>query len=144
MEPTRRNKFSFETLTAIVVGTIVTVLIQQFFFKTPTLDEAMKKAAKDLNKTCPQMVDQYSRLDSTFVMPGHKFQYNYTLVNLEKSEVNLDTVKKYIEPGIINNVKTNPGLKKLREKKVTFNYCYRDKKGEFVLNIEVTPDRYKE
>lgn len=143
MEQPKRKKLTIETLVGIVVGTVVMVLVQQFFFKAPTLDEAMTKAAKDLNKTCPIMVDQYSRLDSTLALPGHVFQYNFTLVNLEKSEVNLDTVKKYIEPGIINNIKTNPEMKKLRDNKVAFNYYYRDKKGVFVLNIAVTPDQYQ-
>jgi hypothetical protein len=88
------------------------------------------------------MVDQDTRLDNAVALPGNVFQYNYTLVNLEKSEVNIDTVKKYIEPGIINNVKTSPDLKAYRDNKVTMAYYYKDKNGVFVLKISVTPDMY--
>ena len=89
------------------------------------------------------MIDQYTRLDNTVAFPNKSFQYNYTLINMDKSEVNLDTVKKYIEPGIINNVKTNPDLKIYRENNTTMIYNYRDKNGVFVLKIAVTPEMYK-
>ena len=60
-----------------------------------------------------------------------------------KAEINLDTVKKYFEPGLINNVKTNPDLKTYRDNKTTMIYSYRDKKGEFVVKFSVTPDMYE-
>jgi hypothetical protein len=104
----------------------------------------MMEAASELNKTCPFMVDKDTRLDNAAALPGNIFQYNYTLVNLDKSEVNVDTVKKYVEPGLINNVKTSPGLKVYRDNKVTMAYNYRDKNGVFVLKITVTPDLYAE
>jgi hypothetical protein len=75
-------------------------------------------------------------------MPNNIVQYNYTLVNLDKYEVNIDTVIKYIKPGLINNVKTNPDLKAYRDNKVTMAYNYKDKNGVFVLKINVTPDLY--
>jgi hypothetical protein len=116
----------------------------QQLFKAPSFDKAMMEAASELNKTCPIMVDQDTRLDNALALPDNIFQYNYTLVNLEKSEVNVDTVKKYVEPGLINNVKTNPDLKVYRDNKVTMAYNYRDKNGVFVLKINVTPDLYAE
>src|SRR5260221_1169152 len=107
-------------IVGIIVGVVAFVLsyfvVQQFFFKTPSFDKAMMEAASELNKTCPVMVDKETRLDNAVAMPDNIFQYNYTLVNLNKADVNIDTVKKYIEPGIINNVKTNPDLKNYRDK----------------------------
>ena len=102
----------------------------------------MMEAASELNKTCPIMVDKDTQLDNAVAMPDNVFQYNYTLVNLEKSQVNIDTVKKYIEPGLINSVKTNPDLKNYRDNKVTMAYSYKDKNGVFILKISVTPDLY--
>jgi len=117
--------------------------VQYFFFSPPSFDKVMMQAASELNKTCPVMVDQYTRLDNAVALPVNSLQYNYTLVDALKSEVNLDTVKKYIEPGIINNVKTNPDMKIYRDHKTTFIYYYRDKNGEFVLKLSVTPDMYQ-
>ena len=88
------------------------------------------------------MVDKDTRLDNAVALPGNVFQYNYTLINLNKDEVNPDTVKKYIEPAIINGVRTNPDLKIYRDNKTTMTYSYRDKNGVFILKIPVTPEMY--
>jgi hypothetical protein len=97
-----------------IIGTIAGIVAfglayfgAQQLFKTPSFDKAMMEAASELNKTCPIMVDQDTRLDNALAFPDNIFQYNHTLVNLDKSELNVDTVKKYLEPELINNVKTN-------------------------------------
>lgn len=75
--------------------------VQQLYFKTPSFDKEMMQAASEINKTCPVMIDEQTRLDNTVALPDNSFQYNYTLVNLTKAEINLDTVRKYLEPVII-------------------------------------------
>ena len=139
-----KRKRIIGTIVGIITFALAYVGVQQIFFKPASFDKTMMQAASELNKSCPIMVDQYTRLDNAAAMPNNTFQYNYTLVNLEKSEVNIDTVKKYVQPGLINNVKTNPDLKLFRDNKVTMAYNYRDKKGVFVLKITVTPDLYVE
>ena len=108
MEQVDNNKL--KKTFGVIVGVITFGLAYfgaQQMFKAPSFDKAMMEAASELNKTCPIMVDQDTRLDNAVALPGNIFQYNYTLVNYEKSELNIDTVKKYIEPGLINSVKTN-------------------------------------
>jgi hypothetical protein len=129
-------------IVGIVIFGLTYFAVQQIFFKPASFNNAMMEAASELNKSCPIMVDQDTRLDNAIALPDNVFQYNYTLVNLNKSEVNIDTVKKYVEPGLINNVKTNPDLKMYRDNKITMAYNYRDKNGVFVLKISVTPDKY--
>lgn len=138
------RKKTIGTIAGIVAFGLSYFAVQQIFFKPVTFDKAMMEAASELNKTCPIMVDSETRLDNAAALPDNMFQYNYTLVNLDKSEVNLDTVKKYFEPGLINNIKTNPALKAYRDNKVTMAYNYSDKNGVFVLKIKVTPDLYAE
>lgn len=146
MEQPTETKDKKKKLTGIVVGIIAFGLsyfaVQQIFFKPPSFDKVMMQAASELNKTCPIMVDEYTRLDNAVALPGNVFQYNYTLVSITKAEVNLDTVKKYIEPAIVNNVKTSPDLKIYRDNKTTMTYYYKDKDGEFVHQFSVTPDQY--
>lgn len=117
--------------------------VQQIFFSPPSINKMMMQEASEINKTCPIMVDQYTRLDNVLASPPKSFQYNYTLVNLTKSDVNLDTIKKYVEPAILNNVRTNPDMKTLRKNKVTMIYYYKDKNGNFVYKYTVTPDMYQ-
>lgn len=133
-------------LNKVILGIIFAascIGLVQFYFSPPSFDKAMLEIASEMNKVCPLMVNKDTRLDNAVALPDNIFQYNYTLLNSELSEINVDTVKKYTEPGIINNVKTNPDLKLFRDHKTTLNYYYRDKKGDFVFKLSVTPDRYE-
>jgi hypothetical protein len=102
----------------------------------------MMSAANELNKSCPLMVDQDTRLDNAIALPDNKFQYNYTLVNFEKESLNVDELKGNLVPSIINNVKTNPGMKIFRDNNATIVYSYKDKKSIFLFEIIITPDQY--
>lgn len=131
------------TILGIVAGAIAYFAVQHFIFKAPSVDKVMMNAASELNKTCPIMIDQETRLDNALAMPNKAFQYNYTLINLDESEVNVDTLKKYIEPFIVNSIKTNPDMKMFRDNKVTMIYYYCDKDGDFVYKLSITPDMYE-
>lgn len=132
-------------LVGIIVGSITFALAyygtQQLFKKD--LESDLKKAAAEVNKQTPMQVDQFTRLDSASTIGKSKFIYYYTLIGIEKSEVNLDTVAKYVRPTIIENVKNTPELKVFRDNNITMDYKYYDKNGNFVNEISVTPDLYK-
>ena len=111
-------------------------------FGNATYDKAMMKVASKLNKTCPIMVDSETRLDNTVSLPNNIFQYNYTLVNAEKGSIDVDQVRDFIEPNVINNIKTKPEMKFYKDNEVTMQYHYKDKNGVTLLMITVTSDKY--
>lgn len=129
----------------IIVGMIAFALsyygVQQLFKKD--LESELKSAALELNKQVPMQVDQFSRLDSASTKGQTNIIYHYTLIDLEKSEVNLDTVNKYIRQNLIENIKSSPELKVYRDNNITMDYKYYDKSGVFVTKISVTPELYK-
>ena len=130
----------------IIVGIIafaVSYLGVQYFFKKDVASE-LNNAVIELNKQAPVQVDEFTRLDSAASVGKTKFIYYYTLVNSLKAEVDLDTVNKYTKPAIIKSVKESDDLKPFRKNNITLDYSYFDKNGEFVMNIAVTPDLYKE
>ena len=135
--------------TKIIIGVIAGIsfgvfyfLGQQFF--APDIGTELKNAAIKLNKETPIQVDEYTRLDSASSKGITNFSYYYTLINLDKSEVSLKSVNENFKPGLIENVKTSPDLKIYRDNKITMEYIYFDKNGEFVINIAVTPEIYNE
>ena len=116
---------------------------QQLFFKVPPIDKILMSTASEMNKTCPVMIDSMTRLDNTIAFPGKVLQYNYTLVSLGKSDADTIKAKAFLEPRILNTIRTSPQMKYLREHETTFNYYYKDKNGMYFFSIEITPDRYK-
>lgn len=144
MEKTSNTKRLIGSVVGAVVGVLIAVFIQQQFFKEPTFDKMLMKVASELNESCPVMVDGETRLDNAVTLPGNVFQYNYTLINLPIDSINIQEFEKYMQPQILNNVKTNPDLKLFRENEVTMSYYYKDSKGTFISKITITPEQYSE
>jgi len=140
-----KRKYTKSQIVGIIVGTvvaaIVSVLVQQWL--SPTIDKVMMKTASELNKTCPIMLDADTRLDNVLALPNKTFSYNYTLVNYEKEMVDTIALKNYLMPNIINNIKTNPEMKFVRDAGVIMKYYYKDKNGNYLLSIIATPEQYK-
>lgn len=141
-EKTNRRNKTIELVVGAVFFLIAYFAVQQLFFKAPSIDKALMETASEINKICPMMVDESTRLDNAVALPNSTFEYNYTLVDHDKAEINLDTAKKYIEPVLLNKVKTDPGLKFFRDKNVVLNYKYSDKNGVFVVKYSITPEMY--
>lgn len=140
IKPKKRN------IVGVIVGMISFALAsygaKQLFKKD--FESELKQAVIELNNQSPMQIDQFSRLDSASTTGNKNFTYHYTLFDLEKAEVNLDTVNKYIRPTIIENIKTNPELKIFRDNNVTMDYEYYDKHGNFITEISVTPEIYND
>ena len=113
------------------------------FVKKSAFDQAMMQSVKELNKTCPLQVDAETRMDSVMILPNHIYQYNYSLVNIEKANIDVNKLKTVLEPNILNFVKTNPQMKIIRDNKTIINYFYRDKAGNYLLTISVRPEQYQ-
>lgn len=139
------NRSILKTVFGILLGVAVFALsyysVQQIF-KPTSFDKALVEAAVKLNKQCPMMVDEETRLDSGQALPNNLFQYYYSLVNLEKAAINADAVRAALEPTILNNVKANEGMKSFRDHKTTMVYNYNDKRGAFVFKISIDPQMY--
>ncbi len=145
-QPKRNKTDGRKKALGVIVGVLAFGLsyfgVQQLFFKVPPLDKAMMEMASEINKTCPVMVDSETRLDNTIVVSKNVFQYFYTLVNVDKASTDTIEMRKYLEPNIINFVKTNPQMKFQRDRKTTLNYYYKDKAGQFLILVSVTPEKY--
>ena len=112
-------------------------------FRKTTFDKVLMEMAGELNKSCPIMVDNATRLDNAVALPDNVFQYNYTLIGMNKDSVNIEELKSYLEPTIINSVKTNPDMQGMRDNKVKVNYYYKDKSGVYLFTISVKPEQYE-
>lgn len=140
------KKSSKNTIPGTIAGVVFFFLsffaVQHFFFNEPVFDTTMSKIADEINKQCPMMVDADTRLDNALVLPGNVFQYNYTVVNAELENVDVEAFKTYLEPIITNAVSTDPQMQFQRDYKTTMNYNYKDKNGKHLFLISITPDKY--
>lgn len=132
---------------SIIIGAVIAAVsyqvVSRVLFPTPCLDSQLIKVANEINKNCPFMVDQYTRFDNTIAGPGKSLAYNYTVVNYEATELNIESIRGNLTPILINNIKTNEDMKCFRENKVSLKYNYRDKSGVFLFSILINPEDYE-
>lgn len=139
------NKNGIKNILIFVITFFVGYFMVDYLrYNEVNIDKELTEEANRINKTCPMIVDQDLVLNNVTVLTNKVVQYNYTIVHLEKSQLDLEILKKEMESHILNDVKTNPDLKIYRDKKIILNYNYHDKKGVFVIKIVVTPDLYME
>ncbi|HEX2933797.1 MAG TPA: hypothetical protein VHO72_00445 [Bacteroidales bacterium] len=112
-------------------------------FKKPVFEKALVEYASEFNKNCPVMIDNATRLDNTLALPDNTFQYNYTILTVVKDSVDVDALKSYVEPTIINAIKTEPQMKIFRDNKTTINYNYKDVEGVTLFTISIKPEQYE-
>lgn len=139
------KKLSKLNLIGIIGASIVVLVywgVQKLVFSPPSLDKQLMTLASELNRIYPIMVDAQTQLDSSLALPNNTFQYNYTFVDIETATVDTNEFKDYMEPNILEQVKTNPQVKYFRDNKVTLNYLYRDKNRQYIALIIITPDMY--
>jgi hypothetical protein len=142
MEDKKRQKIG--KWIGMAVGLIVGITVVQLLFKQPSFDKIMARSVEKLNKTCPVMVDDMTRLDSINVLPENAVQYNYTLLNMSRDSLDLKAFSDYMQPTLLNGVKTSPQLKIYRDHKTTFVYNYLDRNGESVGLIYITAEQYND
>ncbi len=131
------------TVILVAAGSLIgKVSVNYFFYKNNSFDKAIMQAASELNKSCPLMVDGVTRLDNAVALTDNVLQYNYTLVNITKDQIDVEQMKKNMTPVIMNNIKTNPALKVFRDNRVTMAYTYSDKKGVFIFSMKFKYDDY--
>jgi len=143
MEQTERKKKNVGLMIVLLVGISAIIVFIQFF-KTPSFDKEMVQSSSEINKTLPIMLDQETRLDNTMALPDRVFQYSFTLVNMVKDSIDMTELQGSLETKILNNVKTNPDQKHLRDNNTTMVYSYKDQNGVFLFKIIITPNQYKE
>lgn len=137
-----KSKFGIKSILAFVISFIVMFFIAESIFK-PSIDKQLVEVTNELNKYCPMNVDEYTILKNVVALPNKAIQYNYSLIDIEKAEVKMDTVKKYVFPAVLENAKSNPQMKFFRDNNVTLKYNYTDKNGKFVTEYIVTSEMYK-
>ena len=145
IRPTKKksNKPWIAPIAGAVAFFLAYFLVQQLFFRAPSLDKTMMAMASEINKSCPVMVDKDTRLDNVMIVPPNTIQYNYTLMNIEKDSFDLTEMQEQLKPHITNTIRTSPDMKFLREKNMTMDYDYKDLNGIHLFQISIYPEDYK-
>jgi hypothetical protein len=128
---------------AVLLFCILTVSVKIFLFNSSSSDKEVLKFARDMNRYCPQMVDVETRLDNVNALTDNVLQFNYTLINRDRDSVPLGKLKKFMEPVILDKIRTSPILSRYTKKDLTWVYSYNDRNGDFMFKLSYTREQLK-
>jgi hypothetical protein len=128
---------------AILLCAVFFIAVELIFFKASSPDRAVLKFAKEMNKHCPLMIDFETRLDKVSALADNTLHFNYTLVYHDKDSIPVEHLKTYLEPVIMNKIKSSETLSKFLDKNLTWIYSYNDKRGKLIFNLSFTPEQFK-
>ena len=133
-----------QILVGVLTATITTFIIQYFLEnESYNVDNLLNEVSQSINKNCPIQLDDETVLITTVCLSNKTFLCNYQLTNIEKDRIEIDAMKKLARPTLIDNIKSNPSFRLLREYKTTFAYSYKDKNGCFLFKISISPELYQ-
>lgn len=108
----------------------------------PDFQEQLDQTIYNLNSECPQQVDSETKLTGITGGQPLTVNYHYSLVNLDRANVDTSLFKKAMWPGLLAYIKVSEGLKTMRENGVTFIYDYHDKANHPICTIQIGPVDY--
>ena len=112
---------------------------------TPETTEPLtqvERLARSINYKCPFMVDPDTRMDSVYFPNDTTFQYDYTLVKVDAEDVDIMGLTAFVGSSLLEHVQTSSTMKVQRDHRLTMIFYYRDRKGDFVTQIILTPEDY--
>jgi len=126
-------------LVSAVVGYVLVAGVLGLRHAEGSLDSRLARVADNMNQQLPIMADAETRLDKVTAGPGSQLTYAFTLPNQNKTNLDLPAFEKTLRQIIINNYKTNSSMVEMRTAQVKLVCLYKDKTGEVITNIAVTP-----
>ena len=88
------------------------------------------------------MIDPETRLDKVIATSDKNLQFNYTLIHLIKDSIPIISMKRYMEPVILEKIRNSSTLRRFIKKDLTWIYSYSDREGEFVFKVTYTPEMF--
>lgn len=117
--------------------------IKKIYFTPSSFDKKLENLSLEMNKNCPMMIDKNTRLDGTQTNKGKEFQFNYTLVNMEKDNIKEDELQKFLYDQILTNMKNNPDLQYFKDNETTMSHSYKDKNNIPLFDLTFTSKDYQ-
>lgn len=126
----------------IVLVIALVLLAQHFFFKNKMIGDEITPLVTKYNSACPIMISDDIRMESVNSLPDNTVQYDFTLVRVQKENIDIKALNKSVEKEILSNSKTNPSLEAFRDNNSTVVYVYRDNNQKMLFTVELTPEMY--
>lgn len=91
------------------------------------VERAVRKVAEDLNKTCPKLVDEATRLDKVEIDEDGYFHYTFTFPSKSIDDFNVSEFKDIQKRKLNKMYNSNEKFELYRQNDIFLKYSYFDK-----------------
>lgn len=102
----------------------------------------LSERAEIMNRDCPFVIDDNTRLDSVTSPKEDILQNNFTLLNNNLEDIDIEAFQNIFKPEITNHLKATTQTDDFRKSNATLVYTYFDKEKRFVTDIVILPGEY--
>lgn len=141
-EKRRKNKILIRKVIKIAIVVALIFLAQYFFFEKKMIGDEITPLVINYNNACPMMISDDIRMESVNSLPDNTVQYDFTLVRVQKENIDVKALNKSVEKEILSSSKTNPSLEAFRDNNSTVVYVYRDNNQKMLFKVVLTPEMY--
>ena len=141
-EKERNKKLLIRKVIKIVLAVVLMFLAQYYFIGKKTIGDEITPLVENYNKACPIMISNDICMESVNSLPENTVQYDFTLVRVDKENIDIKALKTSVEKEILSSSKTNPSLEAFRSNSSTVVYVYRDMNQKNLFKITLTPEMY--
>jgi hypothetical protein len=142
-ELVKQKSTAFRVVMGIIIFIFISAVLKIALRESPTtLNDDMIKAANEINSHAPIVIDSTTRFDRVNVLPGNVFQYNYTILTLDRSQVDTNLLKTSGRGSMISQMKQDPKASIFRDNNIEIQAKYVDKNGASVAILSIYPNEY--
>ena len=142
-ELTKKKSTGYRIILGIIVMIFISAVLKMAFQERPlSLNDDLIKAANEINKHAPIIIDSTMRFDNVNALSSNVFQYNYTLLTMDKSQVDTNVLKSSGKESMIQNMKANPNASIFKDNNIEIQVRYIDKNGIYITATSIYPNEY--
>jgi TPR repeat protein len=109
-----------------------------------SLIHELDRSATTINRQCPRMIDQITRIDSAMSGPGSQLTYNYTVTTITSSEVDVGKLHEDLYATLVSSIRNDTSMMRLANKGVIFHYNYFGKDGAILTKITLDNENFSQ
>lgn len=130
---------------ASVGGAIGKDLYRMYLSKKSKISEdeqvrLIKLGVENNNKNLPQMISNEIQLESEEYIPDFTILYNYKLVKISKSDIDIEMLNKYWVLHTINYACDDKGVQRNFKLGISHIYVYKSKEGQEIFRVGINKD----
>ena len=142
-ELTKKRSSGYYIIFGIIVFAFITAVLKMAFQpRQTTLNDDLIKAANEINSHAPIIIDSTTRLDRVNTLSEKILQYNYTLLTVDKTEIDTNVLKSSGKEAMIQQMKQDSKSAIFRDNGIEVQATYTDKNGATITTISILPNEY--